>query len=639
MDGNLENGPFTKYVILEELGRDRLGRVYRALSSGGDVVALRVLHVGGMVPRERAGVARDWLRSRILEAPRVRHQALARVLEVGAEGPVDWVATELVGGRTLQALLDAGEPLTFVRAVRIAITVAEAIAAAHGAGVAHGRVSPSNIRIGPKFVKVLDLGVPRADDLALRVGDMNSDHQFDTERRYDVLALCQLSLQLLDAAQGGDAEAAARGNALREAVDMACHIVSGRADADARAVQQALISAVRQVYAGPQPRPAEIAPQAARTGPSCETEEDALRAEYVFLPDEEPWRATLRNRVVRLIPRVTASIAVLGAAVVALASSSVAERGRKSDESDAWYKPERVQAAPVRRTAPPVSVVAARTEESLRDSSANRVDDATAVPAKETIAEVPVKDSVATPPPDLAVKPRRGPKEARRTKPVRQPVIETAAVMAHPMGTFIQRGDDYTIIGTDSVDVSIERGDSLVLLFRRPGYVPEKRIFSGEPLSLHMRPDSAYVSFFSNIKAEVYLEDGSGGRLLGTTDLLKVRLPTGTHRFRLRAHNLPDWTIERDLLTPGERYQVTKLDFPKRGKLVVNVASSCATVSLDGGPSRRLPATFDDLPPARHIIRVNYADGAAVTDTVQVEAGRTTARSYGPRATAPTCST
>ena len=637
MDGNLENGPFTKYVVLEELGRDRLGRVYRALSSGGDVVALRVLHVGGMVARERAGVARDWLRSRILEAARVRHQSLARVLEVGAEGPVDWVATELVGGRTLQALLDAGEPLTFVRAIRIAITVAEAIGAAHVAGIAHGRLSPSNIRIGPKFVKVLDLGVARADELALRVGDRNPEHQFDTERRCDVLALCQLAVLLLDAAQGGDAEATARGHALREAVDMTCHIVSGRSDADARAVHEALIASVRQVYAGPQRRPAETAPALAGTLASSEAEEDALRAEYVFLPEEEPWQSTVRSRVQRMVPRAAASIALLGAVAVALAGATVVERGRDSDEPEAWYKPHAVQAAPVKRAAP-VSFVATPTPQPLRiDSVGARHVVATAAPAKVQAEEVTAKDSAATPPAKPAVKPDRGVKEPRKTRPVRKPVMETAAVTAHPAGALIQRGDDYSVIGVDSVDVTIERGDSLVLLFRRPGYVPEKRIFTGSPLSLRMRPDSVFVSFFSNIKAEVYLEDGNGGRLLGKTDLLKVRVPTGSHRFRMRASNLPDWTTDRDLLIPGERYQVTKLDFPTRGRLVVNVASSCAVVSLDGGPALRMPATFDDLPPAPHIIRVNYADGVAVTDTVQIEAGRTTARSYGPRETAPTC--
>jgi hypothetical protein len=639
MDGNLENGPFTKYVVLEELGRDRLGRVYRALSSGGDVVALRVLHVGGMVARERAGVARDWLRSRILEAARARHPALARVLEVGAEGPVDWMATELVGGRTLQALLDAGETLTFVRAIRIAITVADAVNAAHVAGITHGRLSASNIRVGPKFVKVVDLGVPRSDELALRVGEMNPDHQFDTERRCDVLALCQLTMLLLDAAQGGDAEATARGHALRVAVDEACHIVSGRADADARAVHDALITAVRQVYAGPQPRLAETAPVAALNGTASENEEEALRAEYVFLPDEEPWQATVGKRVARLVPHVAGSIALLGAAAVALASASVVERGRNADESEAWYKPEVIQAAPVQRVTP-VSFVSTRTPQPLRsDSIGARLVVATAEPAKEESPPVAVKDSTAKQPADSAAKPRRGVKEPRKPKPVRQPIIETAAVLAHPIGSLIQRGDDYTIIGVDSVDVSIERGDSLVLLFRRAGYVPEKRIFTGEPLSVHMRPDSVYVSFFSNIQAEVYLEDGNGGRLFGKTDLLKVRVPTGSHRFRLRAPNLPDWTIDREMLIPGERYQVTKLDFPTRGKLVVNVASSCAMVSLDGGPARRMPATFDDLPPTQHIIRVRYADGAAVTDTVQIEAGRTTARSYGPRATVPTCST
>jgi hypothetical protein len=329
-----------------------------------------------------------------------------------------------------------------------------------------------------------------------------------------------------------------------------------------------------------------------------------------------------------MIPRVAASIALLGAAAIGLASTSDVERGRVSDDSDAWYKPIAVQAAPVLR-ATPISFVATRSPEPLRiDSSTIHAADTTA--ARDSLPKAPV---------DSAVKPRRDVKETRKARPARAPAIQTAAVIAGPRGALIQRGDDYTILGVDSVEVSVERGDSVVLLFRRLGYVPEQRTFRGTPVSVRMRPDSVYVSFYSNIKAEVFLEDGNGGVLLGKTDLLKVRIPSGRHRFRLRAPNLPDWTIDRDLLIAGERYQVTKLDFPTRGKLVVNVASSCAMVSVDGGPARRIPATFDDLPPTRHIIRVNYADGAAVTDTVQIVAGHTTARSYGPRATAPTCGT
>ena len=85
-----------------------------------------------------------------------------------------FLTMELVEGRSLaEALPKGGLPLD--RLLRIAIPVADAIAAAHQKGITHRDLKPGNIMLGEGEhdgrVKVLDFGLAKLADVSLAAAD------------------------------------------------------------------------------------------------------------------------------------------------------------------------------------------------------------------------------------------------------------------------------------------------------------------------------------------------------------------------------------------------------------------------------------------------------------------------------------
>ncbi len=81
------------------------------------------------------------------------------VYDVGREGDVQYIATELVEGETLRQRVEHG-PMTSLEVVEVGCAVASALEAAHEAWLVHRDVKPENIAIRKDaVVKVLDFGV------------------------------------------------------------------------------------------------------------------------------------------------------------------------------------------------------------------------------------------------------------------------------------------------------------------------------------------------------------------------------------------------------------------------------------------------------------------------------------------------
>src|SRR5690606_10837771 len=70
----------------------------------------------------------------------------------------------------------------------------------------------------------------------------------------------------------------------------------------------------------------------------------------------------------------------------------------------------------------------------------------------------------------------------------------TAGVSVVPADAVISRAEDRGFVGLGRTELSVARGDSIVLEFRRPGYVPEQRAFRGEPIQVRLVPDSVMVN-------------------------------------------------------------------------------------------------------------------------------------------------
>jgi serine/threonine protein kinase len=138
-----------------------MGEVYRAWDTRLDrQVAIKVLPQ--VSPIDDAGRERFEAEARAIS--RLTHPRISTLYDVGSapvgRTSVQYLVMELVEGETLAARLKRG-PLPVDQALAIAIEIAEALAAAHAAGVIHRDVKPANIMLIRSGAKLLDFGLAR----------------------------------------------------------------------------------------------------------------------------------------------------------------------------------------------------------------------------------------------------------------------------------------------------------------------------------------------------------------------------------------------------------------------------------------------------------------------------------------------
>ncbi|NOV99580.1 protein kinase domain-containing protein [Isoptericola chiayiensis] len=146
------------YTVVAVLGRGAMGAVYEARDGGGVRVALKVLHAH--VDANPAG--RQRLRREVAALQRLRHPAVAQVLDAEFEGPHAFVVTELVEGLTLEEEVDARGPLDQADLFSLADQLADALESVHGAGVVHRDLKPSNVMVTGQGPSLIDFGIAQS---------------------------------------------------------------------------------------------------------------------------------------------------------------------------------------------------------------------------------------------------------------------------------------------------------------------------------------------------------------------------------------------------------------------------------------------------------------------------------------------
>ena len=144
-----------KYTVIREIGRGGMGVVYLTRDNLGRDVALKAL------PPEASTdpVNRARLENEAIAAVKVKHPGVATVFALEDIDGQLYIASEYVDGRSLRELI-AAQPLTEERTVALGIEIADALHAAHLAGVIHRDLKPDNVlltRAGA--VKVVDFGI------------------------------------------------------------------------------------------------------------------------------------------------------------------------------------------------------------------------------------------------------------------------------------------------------------------------------------------------------------------------------------------------------------------------------------------------------------------------------------------------
>jgi eukaryotic-like serine/threonine-protein kinase len=145
------------YEILAAVGAGGMGEVYKACDTRlNRIVAIKVLlpHFTSE-PDSRHRFDRE---ARAIAA--LSHPHICSIFDVGHQDGTGFLVMEYLDGETLAQRLGRGK-LPVDQALRYAIEIADALAAAHKGGVVHRDLKPSNVILTSSGAKLLDFGLAR----------------------------------------------------------------------------------------------------------------------------------------------------------------------------------------------------------------------------------------------------------------------------------------------------------------------------------------------------------------------------------------------------------------------------------------------------------------------------------------------
>jgi serine/threonine-protein kinase len=131
------------YLLESVLGEGAIGVVFRAMSAGDRVVALKVLKK--LLSRNAVYVQRFLREVRV--AQDVSNPHLVAIFETGEAEGYRYLASEYIAGGSLEDLITAQGALPLAQCIPLTAEIASGLDALHASGIVHRDIKPSNVML------------------------------------------------------------------------------------------------------------------------------------------------------------------------------------------------------------------------------------------------------------------------------------------------------------------------------------------------------------------------------------------------------------------------------------------------------------------------------------------------------------